>query len=447
MRRIGHLAVDRMVAYLSELGRARVARRHDPSELRRRLAEPLPRSPAGLDATLAAFFEQVLPDATRVNHPRFFAYVPGPGSFQGALGAWLAAAANAFTGTWLGGASLAALELVVLDWLRQAMDLPSGYDGLLTSGGSMANLGALAAARTRAARLEGARVYVGEEAHFSLAKAARVLGLPRAAVRRVRVDDHLRMDPDALADAVRTDRDAGLQPLAVCATAGTTSTGALDPLDALADLCAEESLWLHVDAAYGGLLALLPEHRSSLRGLERADSVTLDPHKGLFAPFSCGCLLVRDLDALRRAFAADGAYMQDVPRELANFFERGPELSRPARALPLWMLLRSVGLEAILESLRENLRLCRLAHDLLAADPRVRILTEPSVTVFTFTPRSGESAGRALVERLLEDGHTMLSSTRVRSEFALRLCVLNHRTTESDVRSAVERIQTLLPAT
>lgn len=444
MRRIGHGAVDRAVEHLARLGDKRVARRVTSTEMAGLVGEPLPRRGAGIDSSLDRFFDEMLPHATLVNHPRFFAYIPGPGSFAGAVGEWVVAATNLFVGSWLGGGSMAQLELQVLEWLREAVGLPEGYEGILCSGGSMANLGALAAARTRLVDPSLGVVYTSDEAHFSVAKAAHVLGAAAPRIRSLPSDDRQRLQVSEVEAAMARDRAAGLQPWLVAATAGTTSTGAIDPIDQLADLCAETDTWLHVDAAYGGAVALLPERRVWLAGLSRADSITLDPHKWLYCPFECGCLLTRHLDALQAAFTADGQYMQDVPRDEVNFFERGPELSRGNRGARLWLHLRSVGFDAIAEAIEEDLRLCRLARDLLDEDERVRIATEPSMSIFTFEVEGGEPAGRELLERILEDGYLMLSSSRVRDRFVLRFCVVNHRTTEEDLRTSVARIRDLL---
>ena len=449
MRRLGYQAVDRAVEHLAGLGSLRVATPPRAGELRALVDEPLPRQGHGLAASIDRYFDRLLPRATLVNHPRFFAYVPGPGSFAGAVGEWIAAATNTFVGTWLGGAVMAQLEVLVLDWLRQLLELPAAFaTGVLTSGGSLANLTALAAARGRALRagspLADLRVYVSAETHYSMTKAARVLGLAAGAVVTVPVDAAQRMRADALGQAMARDRAAGRVPLLVCATAGTTSTGAVDPIAACAALCQELGAWLHVDAAYGAGLALLPAQAELRALLARADSITLDPHKWLYCPFESGCLLTPHEDDLRAAFTADGAILQDVPRDEVNFFERGPELSRGNRALKLWMLLRSAGADAIAAAVARDVALCRLAHDLLAADPRVTIVTPPRMSVFTFAVDGGEAAGRALVQRILEDGFLMLASSRVDETFVLRFCVVNHRTTEDDVRRSVERIRALL---
>lgn len=443
MRRLGHAAVDRAVAHLGSLRERRVVTPPLAAALRPLLDEPLPRTGLGLDATLERFFAAILPHATLVNHPRFFAYVPGPGSFAGALGELVAGLTNTFVGTWLGGAAMAQLEVQTLAWLRQAVGLDHLTTGIVTTGGSMANLGALAAGLGQGPR-DRASIYVGEQGHYSLAKAARVLGLQPDQIRAIPAGADQRLDVTALAQAVAADRAAGRTPRLVAATAGTTSTGAIDPLPAIAELCARERLWLHVDAAYGGAFALLPAGRAALHGWQRADSVTIDPHKWFYAPFECGCLLVRDGTRLAAAFGGDADYMQDIPRQETNFFTLGPELSRGARALKLWFLLRGCGIDAIAHHVEQDLAHCRLAHDLLAADPRIEILTPPQLSIFSFARAGDDAASRALVADLQRDGFTMLSSTMVRGRYAVRFCVANHKTTADDVRQSVARILHLL---
>jgi glutamate/tyrosine decarboxylase-like PLP-dependent enzyme len=444
MRRIGHLAVDRAIEHLEHLGESRVVSRPLAEQLVPLVAEPLPRAGKGLDDSIRRYFEDLLPRATFVNHPRFFAFIPGPGSFAGAVGEWLAASTNLFVGSWLGGASMAQLEIQVLDWLREMLRLPDGFTGIITSGGSVANMSGLAAARTRIGDLSRASVYTSAEAHYSIAKAARILGLRAENVRTLEVDENQRLRPEAVAEALERDRRAGLLPMALCATAGTTNTGAVDPLQELADLCEEEGLWLHVDAAYGAGIALVAEGARLLAGLDRADSITLDPHKWFYCPFECGCLLTRRPEELSHAFQGDASYMQDVPRDEVNFFTRGPELSRGNRALKLWMLLRAVGVDAIADAVARDIRHCHLACELLEQDPRIRIVTRPRLSVFTFSVKGGDASGQRLMDAIMDDGYLMLSSSLVGDRFVLRFCVANHRTTEDDIRTSVKRIRSLL---
>jgi glutamate/tyrosine decarboxylase-like PLP-dependent enzyme len=450
MRRLGRAVVERIVEHLATLGEQRVARRGTAEEFAALVDEPLPEEGEGIDGSLAFFFERVVPSMTRVNHPRFHAYIPAPSSFAGALGAMLAAGTNPFVGTWLGGATVSALELTALRWIARLVGFPESAGGIFTSGGSLANLGALAAARERAGRdvAAGGTLYVSEEGHASMDKAASVLGFDATAVRRVGVDGRLRMDAGALARLVSEDRAAGRRPFFVCANAGTTNTGAVDPLPEIAEVCRGETLWFHVDGAYGGFAALTDEGRRRLAGLGDADSLTLDPHKWLYAPMGVGCLLVRDPSILAGAFAAHGHYLRDLPTDEVNFLDRGPELSRPARVLPVWMILRALGARVIRAQIEEDLRLARLAASLLSEDPRLELVDRPqlSVVAFRHRPRSGESEpSRAerdhdLMEATLADGTLMLSTTITGGRTALRLVVMNHRTSEADVRRSVARI-------
>lgn len=454
MRRIAHAAADRLVDALIQLPNKPVAQRASSRELAALVDEALPTQGHALGDCLDFFFTRVEPRMTRVNHPRFHAYIPCPGSFAGMLGDWLAAATNPFLGSWLGGATLASLELTVLRWIAELVGYPAHAGGILTSGGSMANLTGLAAARARVGTsdaLARGTLYVSNEGHASMDKAATLLGFLPSALRRVPVDARMRMRPDALAELIRADRNAGRHPLLVCANAGTTNTGAIDPLEAIADLCQQEALWLHVDGAYGGFAAVADEGRRRLAGMERADSLTLDPHKWLWAPMGVGCALVRDASALEAAFAAHGDYLQDLPADEINFLSRGPELSRPARVLPVWMVIRTIGREGLAAQVEADLHLAQLAADLLSADGRFELVDPPQLSVVAFRHRGREgedesaraARDRQLMERTLADGTCMLSTTVTGGRSALRLVVMNHRSSEADVRLSVSKVREL----
>jgi glutamate/tyrosine decarboxylase-like PLP-dependent enzyme len=451
MRRLGRRAIDRLVDRLTAIGQAPVARRGSAADFSALVDEPLPRAGSGADASLDFFFSRIAPGMSKLDHPRFHAFIPSASSFYAALGKLLDAGSNPFVGSWLGGATVASLELTVLRWVAEAVGYEPRAAGLFTSGGSIANLCALASAR--AARPPGERrgahiLYVSEQGHGSFEKAAHILGYSADALRRVPTDDRFRLRVDALEAAIEQDRRAGLTPLLVSANAGTTNTGSIDPLPAIAHVCARHGLWFHVDAAYGGFAALCDEGRRKLAGMERADSLTLDPHKWLYSPMGTGCVLVRDRAALENAFRVSGDYLKDVPRDEVNFFDRGPEMSRPGRVLAVWMLLRSVGLDALAEQVEWDLRLAREAERLLSEVPELEIVcpTELSVVTFRSRARPGENeASRtardtAIMETTLASGELMISSTDLRGRSALRLVVLNHRTTEDDVRRSVAAI-------
>lgn len=453
MRRLGYAVVDRLVVHLATLSQQRVARRGSADDFAALVDEPLPVEGHGMDETLRFFFDRVVPDLPKVNHPRFHAYIPVPGSFYGTLGALLAAGTNAFTGSWLGGGTLASLELTVLRWIAEIVGYDPGAAGILTSGGSVANLSAVAAARSRHGRntLDDGVLYLSEQGHASVEKAAVLLGYRLEAIRRIAVDEHFRMSVEALREAVAEDRRRELRPFFVGASAGTTNTGSVDPLTELAALCRDEGLWFHVDGAYGGFAALCPEGRSRLRGMNEADSLTLDPHKWLYSPMGTGCLLVRDRSALEAAFSTSGEYLKDIPAEEVSFFNRGPELSRPARVLAVWTLLRTVGVERIRRQMEHDLALARLAEDLLAASRHFEIVCPTELSIVTFRHRilpgeSEEDRGRrddTLMEATLSDGEIMISSTILGGRNALRLVVQNHRTDEQEVRRSVAALERL----
>ncbi|HVS65573.1 MAG TPA: aminotransferase class V-fold PLP-dependent enzyme [Thermoanaerobaculia bacterium] len=457
MRRILHRAVDLLVDDRIGLSDRRVGVRASAAELAAIVDEPLPREGLGADSTVDAFYQRVVPHMTRVDHPRFHAYIPCASSFHGLLGQLLSAGANPFVGSWLGGASTAALELTVLRWIGEAINCSELDTGVLTSGGSIANLTAIAAARRHLGDRLGdhvvgrATLYFSEQGHLSAQKAAELLGFPAEHLRSVPVDDGFRMRCDELERMLDADRARGLVPFFVCANGGTTNTGAIDPLVELAALCRRQGLWFHVDAAYGGFAALCAEGRSRLSGMGCADSLTLDPHKWLYTPIGVGCFLTRHRAALEGAFRSGGDYLQDVPREEVNFFDRGPELTRPGRALAVWALMRSVGVERLAHEIEHDLALARLAAELLSADSRLEIAAPVDLSIVTFRHRGEGSAkldeeersrrDRALMELTLSEGEIMLSTTHLGGKLALRLVVLNHRTSEAELRRTIDVVR------
>lgn len=454
MRRLGYAAVDFLVDHLEGFSDRPVANLRPLDELRDRIEEPLPAGPRPLEDTLSHLDAHVLPYMTHVAHPRFHGYIPCPGSFYGALGVFLGAGLNAFVGSSLGGASMAALELETLEWVAEAVGAPELGAGIFTSGGSLANLGALAAALAeRRCGRDAARVYVSDQGHGSMSKAARILGLPSGAIRVISSAEDRRLDTAQLVLAIAEDREAGHHPLFICANAGTTNSGAIDPLNEIAEICADENLWFHVDGAYGGFAAASSRLRPLFSGMERADSLTLDPHKWFYSPMGHGCLLVRRPEALHEAFAVQGTYLKDVDRSEVNFFDLGPEMSRPARALPVWLLIRTVGMERLAAEIERDVELSRLAAELLADGPEFEIVShELSVVVFRLRSRSGESeAERAerelvLVQELTRGGDALVSGTDLEGRSALRLVVMNHRTTAVDVHRSVETLRSLAAA-
>ncbi|MFU8839300.1 MAG: pyridoxal phosphate-dependent decarboxylase family protein [Nitriliruptoraceae bacterium] len=374
------------------------------------------------------------------------AYIPGSGLVASSVADLLAGVANRYTGLAAFSPAAVALEQGVLSWLTEGFGLPATAQALLLSGGSAANLTALVAAREAHAggALDRACVYVGEHAHASVRKAARIAGLDLARVRVCPTTDGLHLDPEAVRVQIKEDLADGLVPVAIVAAAGTTNTGAVDPLDALADVAADVGCWLHVDAAYGGFFHLTERGRARLAGIERADSITLDPHKSLFLPFGTGALLVRDRAHLAAAFGEEADYLRDVvdgTLDLPDLAGLGPELTREWRGLRLWLPLVLHGTDAFRDALDRALDLARWADAELTADPDVEVVSHPDLSILTFRVPGDDAAQDAALARILADGRLRLSSTVLEGRVVLRLAVLSHRTTAGTVTDAVERIR------
>jgi aromatic-L-amino-acid decarboxylase len=418
------------------------------AEVAARFREPPPTDPVPL-ATLLERFATAVPKSRNTASPGYLAYIPGGGLYPAALADFLALAVNRYVGVWHAAPALVQIEATAIDWLRDWVGYPAGAAGLLTSGGSMSNLiGIVTARRARLGdEFADAVIYTSEEAHHSIHKSAVLAGFPERNLRVMPVDARFRLQVEALAEAVAADRARGLRPFLVAASAGTTNTGAVDPLPAIADLCARESLWLHVDAAYGGFFRLAPGGAALLPGLERADSLVLDPHKGLFLPYGTGCLLVRDADALRRAHTFHAGYLQDLeePPGVVSFANMSPELSREFRGLRLWLPLQLFGIEAFRDNLREKLELARWAAGEIAATPGFELIDPPqlSVVAFRYLPQRGDADdfNARLLRGVNDLGRVHLSSTRSAGRFVLRICVLSFRTHADRVQVAVDDLR------
>lgn len=375
------------------------------------------------------------------------AYIPGSGLLTAALGDLIASVANRYTG--LSGFSPAAvaLELGVLRWMTELFGMPERSQGLLLSGGSAANLTAIVTAREIHApdQAHRAAIYTGLHAHASVRKAARIAGIPAEQIRVCDSTDGVRLDPHAVAVRIKEDLADGIIPVAIVGAAGTTNTGAIDPLDTLADLAAELGVWFHVDAAYGGFFQLTERGRQRLQGIERADSITLDPHKSLFLPFGTGALLVAERNHLAHAFAEDADYLRDRSLDLdalPDFSSVTTELTREWRGLRLWLPLQLHGEAAFRDTLDEKLTLAHEAWETLDADPNLETLGPPDLSVVTFRARGDDDLQDALLQRVHQDGRVRLSTTVIDGRVVLRLVVLSHRTTRETVDLAVELIRT-----
>ena len=446
MRALGYRTIDLLVGLLQR--ESPPLRRATPAEMRERLHGPAPERPEPFDELLAGLERDVLPFASRDGHPRFFGFVPFAGTWPGALGDLIASACNLYAGSWMESAGASQVELEVLGWFKEWLGYPSEAAGSLVSGGSAGNLTALACAREALAgpMRDDLVLYVSDQAHSSIARAARILGFRPEQVRVLPSDERFRLAPETVLAAMDVDAERGLTPFAVVAQGGATNTGAVDPLAELAALCRERDAWLHVDAAYGGFAALAD--RALLPGIEQADSVTLDPHKWLYQPFECGCVLVRDGAALRNAFEMLPEYLHDArtAEGEVNFSDLGLQLTRSARALKLWVSLRYFGVKAFREAIRRSLAAAAFAARRVEESETLELLAPPSLGIVCFRRRDLDEAGNAGVAAALErSGTGLVSSTRLHGRFALRLCVLNHQSTEEDVEAVLGFLETARP--
>jgi aromatic-L-amino-acid decarboxylase len=441
------------VHHLTSLPDQRVGRRASRAELETLLREPAPEQGAPFDKVLAEFGAKVAPFAFRINHPRFLAFIPGAPTLPSVLGDWLCSATNFFAGVWLEAAGPAQVELIVLDWFKEFLGYPARASGLLTSGGSEANLTALVVARQTIAFADRERavLYVTDQRHWSVDRAARIIGLHPDQVRPLPATGDFRLDPEALAQAVERDRRANLVPWVVVANAGATNTGAVDPLSELAQVCRDQRLWFHVDAAYGWPAVLTVEGRADLAGIEQADSLTLDPHKWFGQTFEAGCLLVRDGKLLAETFALRPEYMQDVApaADEVNFCDHGLALTRRFRALKIWLSVKVLGVAWFRGLIEHSCRLADYAQALLERAGVFEILSsrQLSIVAFRLVPRGpaldDERLNRLnlrLQQELGESGRAFLSSTRLSGRVALRFCFVNWRTSAADVDAVVQQL-------
>ena len=450
MRRLGHQVVDQVVDRWVRLGEDRAWNTATRVRTEALLREPAPDFGRDPEEVLERALRDVLPYAGRIDHPRFFAFIPSSPTWASFLAHVLTSGFNVFQGTWLESAGPSQVELVVIDWFREWLGMPETASGLFTSGGSAATLNAMVAARHAAGNGDGLVLYESDQCHASVHRAAHICGFREDSLRHVPTDDHYRLDVAALARMVHRDRSEGRIPFMVSANAGATNTGAIDPLDAIADLCEREGLWFHVDAAYGGFAVLDEATRPALKGIERGDSVVLDPHKWLFQPYETGCLMVRDPAVLRDAFRIMPEYLQDADMSLehVNFADRGLQLSRSFRALRVWMSVQMFGLDEFRIVIGRALELAREADAYIRESPRLELLSPASLGVVCYRyhppgiePAALDSLNRDIQGEIVESGFAMVSSTRLRGAYSLRLCILNYRSTWEDVRATLDRVQ------
>jgi len=445
-------ATRRVIEYVESLPRQPSADTDGGADLARSLAEPLPERGRPYEELLDLVFDRVIRKGFGTAGPGYLAYIPGGGIVHSAVADFVADAVNRYVGVFEAAPGLAQLEANVVRWFCDIVGYPAAARGFLTTGGSLATFSALVTARRERLPedfLTGV-LYASDQTHHSVEKAAMLAGFPAGSVRIVPSDDTFRIRLDALANFVAEDRAAGHRPFLVVGNAGTTNTGAVDDLEGLADFCERERLWLHVDAAYGGFFLLTAEGRRRLAGIERADSVVLDPHKGLFLPYGTGSLLVKDGDALRRAHALSADYMPPMQNDpdLIDFNLLSPELSRDWRGLRVWLPIAMHGIGPFRSNLEEKLELTRWATEELRKIPEIEIVAEPQLSIVAFgLARRGFRAAeenernRAFLSAINARKRVYLTGTTLGDRFALRICVLSFRTHMDRMRECLEDVR------
>ena len=461
-REHGHAVIDWIAEYLDNPAKWPVLPDLKPGTLTHSIPGSPPERAESMQAILADFEQLVVPFTTHWNHPDFMAYFANSATGAGVLGEALTSALNVNAMLWRTGPAATELEQVTLGWLRQMLGLPDGFFGTITDTASSSTLYALAAARElhpglriREDGMSGRpdlprmTIYCSQEAHSSVDKAVMTLGFGLRSLRKIPTDAGLRMDAGALAAAIESDRKAGSLPLAVVATVGTTSTTAVDPVPEISEISRREKLWLHVDASYAGTAAILPEMRHILAGCDRAESFVVNPHKWLFTPMDCSALYTTRPDLLRRAFQHIPDYLV-VSGDSVNLMDYGISLGRRFRALKLWFVMRSFGVEGLQSLVREHIRIAKELSGWIDADPDLERMADAqfSTVVFRHRPRGMDASAldahnSALLERLNESRQVYLSHTRVRGSYALRIAIGNIHTTEAHVRRALEIVKTI----
>jgi aromatic-L-amino-acid decarboxylase len=451
MQVMGEETLARIVAHVASLGVQPSRGNVDAADLCLALREPAPEHGSDLASLLDPLFYEWIPRSFTTPGPGYLAYIPGGGLYPAALADFISAATNRYTGVWMASPVLVQLEANVLDWFRAWMEFPETARGLMTTGGSMAGFNAILCARERylGDDIRSGVLYASTHAHHSIEKAARLAGIRHDRIRLIPVDANFRMRADALADAMRADRASGLRPFIVVSSAGTTNTGAVDPLDTIAGLCAAQDVWHHVDGAYGAFFYMCPELRPLLAGLSRADSLTLDPHKGLFMPYGIGALLVRDGQWLRNAHSMSAGYLPDTPNpdEFYDPSQYGPDLSRGFPGLRVWLCTKLYGAVRFRAALAEKRALAVQAAERIAHLPGIVMVAPPQLSLFAFyltwpgaSIEQENVATKALLERVTARGRVMITGCSVDDRYLARVCVLSFRSRQAQIDACVEDI-------
>ncbi len=449
MRQMGETVLEAIIDHIKSLPDAPCSNLDKYPEVADSLLDPPPEEGCDFEFLLDFLMKRIIPASITHPHPSFMGYIPGGGLYPSAIADFIAAATNRYVGVWFAAPACARLEHTCLNWFSQWMRYPDSTRGILTSGGSLANFSAVVTARKHLLGDDfgSGTIYMSNQTHHCVMKVAELAGIPKKNLRMLRVDANFRAVPEEFERAITKDLERGLKPFMLVGNAGTTNTGAVDPLVELGGIAKRHSLWYHIDGAYGGFFNLCEEGKKVLRGIESSDSVVLDPHKGLFVPYGTGSLLVKQGELLKRAHVMAADYIQDhpVPEGELDAADHSPELSRSFRGLRVWLPLKFFGVQAFRENLAEKLRLTQWIYHRFLEEPGFECLSVPELSAFAlrYHPKKGNvnRFNRRLLKALVATKKLYLSSTLLSGKFAIRICILGFRTHEREVKNAFEVIR------
>jgi aromatic-L-amino-acid decarboxylase len=449
MLRMGRSAVDAVVEHIMNLPDAPRSNLDNGLKIAKSLWEKPPEKGMDFESLLNLFMNKAIPVSINTPHPAYLGYIPGGGLYPSAIADFLGAATNRFTGTWFAAPAAARLEANVLEWFTQWMGYPESTRGILTSGGSLASFSALVTARKHllSEDLSRGMIYASDQTHYCVMKAALLAGIPEQNIRLLSVGSDFKAVPEYFEKAIKADLKKRKKPFFLIGNAGTTNTGAVDPLPDLAEIAKKYKLWYHIDAAYGGFFNLCKEGKKILKGLDKSDSIVLDPHKGLFVPYGSGSLLVKDGELLRSAHMLTAEYLMDhmTPEGEVNATEYSPELTRSYRGLRVWLPLKLFGVKAFRENLVEKLHLTKWMYERFIEEPGFECMAVPELTViaFRYRPKKGgvEAFNRKLLAYIVKSKKLFLSSTLLHGKFVIRVCILSFRTHKAEIEEAFEIIK------
>lgn len=451
MKDLGYQVVDILIEHLYKLREKPIGNKVCRQELERLIHTPLPKKGEAYNTVLQLAMEHVLSNVMRTDHPRFFGWVPGPSNFVSVMADLLASGFNVFSGVWLVGSGAAQVELTTLQWLVQLMHMPASSGGLFVSGGSVANLIGLSVARQVKLnnKIDHAVVYSSDQMHSSNDRALKILNFTPEQIIKIPTGKDFRLDTEKLTLQIEKDKKEGKRPFCIIANAGTTNTGAVDPLTEIHEICIKEGLWMHVDGAYGAAAMLSKRGQKLLKGISLADSLTLDPHKWLFQPYEIGCLLVKDKSWLSQTFEMKASYLKDTlpEEEEYNFSNAGLQLTRNFRALKLWMSFKVFGVDAFGKSITQGIRLASKVEKKILQLPDWEVVTSSQLGILTFrfapahkSPEEVDGINEEIVEEMIRDQYAILSSTVLHGKTVLRMCTINPRTTKEDIQNTIIKL-------